>query len=145
MSQIKYTLTSAKFTGKLVFGYTNGLLTYFENAAQIQDTGYKWILDNFPTSPDILKKMADAIPGKMEVVPEDLSFDAFWNTYGKKANRHRCEPLWNKLSDADRIECLSSIKPYEGYLKRVSWRAKLDPENYLKKEAFRNNWNQLTS
>ncbi|MBS4064199.1 MAG: hypothetical protein KGZ74_06540 [Chitinophagaceae bacterium] len=145
MTQIKYTLTSPKFTGKLVFGYTNGLLTHFECAAQMKEEGYKWILENFPLVPSTLKKMADAIPGKMEVVPEDLSFDAFWNAYGKKANRHRCEPLWNKLSDADRIECLSSIKPYDSYLKRVNYRAKLDPENYLKKEAFRNNWNQLTS
>lgn len=145
MTQIKYTLTSAKFTGKLVFGYTDGLLTYFENGAEMQETGYRWILDHFPINPEILKKMADAIPGKMEVVPDDLSFEAFWNAYGKKANRHRCEPLWKKLSEADRIECLSSIKPYDNYLKRVNYRAKLDPENYLKKEAFRNNWNQLTS
>lgn len=145
MSQIKYTLTSAKYTGKLVFGYTNGLLTYFECAAEIKEGGYRWILNNFPLIPELLKKMAEELPGKMEVVPEDLSFEAFWNSYGKKANRHRCEPLWKKMTDADRVECLTSIKPYDGYLKRVNWRAKLDPENYLKKEAYRNNWNQLTS
>lgn len=145
MSQIKYTLTSSKFTGKLVFGYTDGLLSYFEKGADIKEGGYKWILENFPLVPAQLKKMADAIPGKMEVVPDDLSFDAFWEAYGKKENRHRCEPLWKKLSEADRIECLSSIKPYDGYLKRMNWRAKLSPENYLKKESFRNNWNSLTS
>ena len=145
MTQIKYTLTSAKFKGKLVFGYTNGLLTYFECAAEMQETGYRWILDHFPLNPGILKKMADAIPGKMEVVPEDLSFDAFWEAYAKKVNRIRCEPLWKKMSEADRIECLQSIKPYDGYLKRMSNRAKLDPENYLKKESYRNPWNQLTS
>lgn len=145
MTQIKYTLTSAKFTGKLVFGYSEGFLTYFECAAEIKLANYKWFLENLPLIPSQLKKLADAIPGHMEVVPDDLSFDAFWNAYGKKANRHRCEPLWNKFSEADRIECLSSIKPYDSYLKRVAYRAKLDPENYLKKEAFRNNWNQLTS
>ncbi|MGY6521990.1 MAG: hypothetical protein ACXIUD_09695 [Mongoliitalea sp.] len=145
MTQIKYTITAAKFTGKLVFGYSNGLLTYFENAAEMKDANYRWILENMPLIPEQLKKLADAIPAKMEVVPEDLSFDAFWNAYNKKANRHRCEPLWAKMSDADRIECLSSIKPYDAYLKRVSYRAKLDPENYLKKEAYRNQWSSLTS
>lgn len=145
MTQIKYTLTSGKFPGKLVFGYTDGLLTYFECAATIKTESYQWVLANFPCTPVHLKSMADQIPGKMEVVPEDLSFEAFWEAFGKKENKHRCEPLWKKLTEADRIECLSSIKPYDGYLKRMNWRAKLSPENYLKKEAFRNNWNSMTS
>jgi hypothetical protein len=145
MTQIKYTLTSAKFDGKLVFGYTDGLLTYYENAAEIKVANYKWFLENLPLVPAQLKKIADAIPGKMEVVPEDLTFDAFWDAYAKKVNRIRCEPLWKKMSEADRIECLQSIKAYDGYLRRMNGRAKLDPENYLKKESYRNPWNQLTS
>jgi len=145
MKQIKYTLTSQKFKGKLVFGYTEGFLTYYETAAEMKSESYKYILEHLPPVPSQLKKLADAIPGKMEAVPDDLTFDAFWEAFGKKENRHRCEPLWKKLSEADRIECLSSIKPYDGYLKRMNWRAKLSPENYLKKESFRNSWNSLTS
>lgn len=145
MTTIKYTLTSAKFPGKLVFGYSDGFITFYQCAAEIKPAAYKWILENFPLTPGHLKKMADAIPGKMEVVPEDLSFDAFWEAYAKKVNKIRCELLWKKMSEADRIECLSSIKAYDGYLRRMNGRAKLDPENYLKKESFRNNWNQLTS
>ena len=145
MTQIKYTLTSQKFKGKLVFGYSEGFLTYFECGAEMKPESYKWILENFPLVPAQLKKMADAIPGKMEVVPDDLTFDAFWEAYAKKVNKIRCEPLWSKMGEADRIECIQSIKSYDGYLRRMNGRAKLDPENYLKKQAYNNNWNSLTS
>jgi hypothetical protein len=146
MSTIKYILSSPKFDGKLIFGYSDGFLVFYENAATFKKPeSYQWILSNLPLTVPQLTAMAAAIPGKAEPLPDDLTFDAFWTAYQKKVNRIRCEPLWNKLSEGDRIECLQSLKPYDGYLKRMNGRAKLDPENYLKRESFRNPWNTLTS
>ena len=72
-------------------------------------------------------------------VDEDLSFDNFWREYDKKIHPHRCEPFWDKMSDAKRLAALKAIVAYKGYLGR-SGVAKANPENYLKKEYYKTNW-----
>lgn len=142
---VKYVLTSGSFKGNAVFGFSEGFLVYFDNQAEMNPEQTRWLLTNFPFTVKNLEAIQSKIKGKLELIPPDISFDAFWDIYSKKVNRKRCEPLWGKLTEADRIECIMSIKPYDSYLRRMGNRAKLDPENYLKREAFRNPWNQLTS
>ncbi|WP_143960253.1 glutathione S-transferase family protein [Litoribacter populi] len=141
----KYVLTSSSFSGNVVFGYVGGFLAYFHNNASMNQEQIKWILTHLPLSLKNLEEIRSKIKGKLEMIPPDLSFDAFWEAYGKKVNRKRCEPLYKKLTDAEKITCLMSIPAYNSYLKRMGNRAKLDPENYLKKEAFQNPWSQITS
>lgn len=142
---IKYVMTSPKFEGKILFGFRDGFLAYFENQSTLPELGIRWLFTNFPFMIDNMEDLRGKISGKLELMPTDLSFDAFWEAYAKKVNRKRCEPLWKKLSDAERMTCLQSIPAYNSYLKRMGNRAKLDPENYLKREAFQNPWHSLTS
>ena len=67
-----------------------------------------------------------------------VTFEQFWNRYNKKINRKRCEPLWRKLSAPKQFAAYKGIAAYEKYLKRESWRGKLDPENYLRNEIWEN-------
>jgi len=141
----KYVLTSASFKGNVVFGYSGGVLTFYHNESDMNEKQSEWLFLHFPFTLAALVKIKSIIKGKLEQIPPDISFDAFWTKYDKKVNRKRCEPLYAKLTEADKIMALMSILPYHNYLKRMNGRAKLDPENYLKREAFRNNWNQLNS
>lgn len=141
----KYLLTSKSFDGKVLFGYANNMLVYYENDSEMSHDQHSWLMRNFPVTKRGLDEVKPLIKGKLEIVPQDVSFDVFWSAYDKKINRKRCEPLWKKLSPADCIVCLMSIKPYDGYLKRSGGRAKKDPENYLKSQMYLNDWNQLKS
>ncbi len=88
------------------------------------------------------EELKQKVKGKIELIPADLSFDAFWNAYDKKVSKKRCQSVWAKMSDAKRMACLMNISSYDSFLKR-STRGKLDPENYLKREAYETNWNQI--
>lgn len=142
---IKYMMTSSKFSGKIIFGFDNDFLAFYHDNSELNEAQKRWLFTNFPFTLEGLKAISKVIQGKLELVPIDLSFDAFWDEYAKKVNRIRCEPLWKKLSDAEKMTCIISIKHYDNYLKRMGNRAKLDPENYLKKESFQNNWASLKS
>jgi hypothetical protein len=141
---VKYMLTSKSFEGDVVFGFEGGFLVFFKNSAKMNELQIRWLFTNFPFTLESLEAISAKITGKLDLVPQDLGFDAFWEAYGKKINRKRCEPLWKKLSDAEKMTCLISIPAYNGYLKRVSYRPKMDPENYLRRESFQNPWNSLT-
>lgn len=141
----KYVMTSGRFEGKILFGFNGGFLVFFENQSDLSELGIRWLFTHFPFTLEALEQMRGRISGKLDLVPSDLSFDTFWEAYAKKVNRKRCEPLWKRLSDAEKMTCLQSIPAYNSYLKRMGNRAKLDPENYLKREAFQNPWQSLTS
>lgn len=141
----KYILTSQSFKGNIFFGYEEGFLVHYDNQSQMEPVQLRWLLTNFPLTFKNLEAIKPKIKGRIEEVPVDVSFDGFWEAYGKKLNRKRCEPLWRKLTESDQITCIKSIPAYNSYLKRMNGRAKLDPENYLRTEAFQNPWNSLTS
>lgn len=70
-----------------------------------------------------------------------IDFKEFWNAYKKKINPQRCKPIYDKLNDAETIECLSGIKSYDSFLLSLNGvRQKLDPENYLRNKAWHNQW-----
>lgn len=143
MTVIKYILKSKSFTGSVIFGYKNDMLCLFNNESEMIDEQIKWLLPNLPLSKSCLADFQKKVKGSVEIVPPDTSFGAFWESYGKKINKKRCMPLWNKLKESDRIMCLMSLTSYDGYLKRANGRAKLDPENYLKRESYHTNWNTI--
>lgn len=83
---------------------------------------------------------ASAVVASVTKADVTISFEQFWQRYGKKINRKRCEPLWNKLNAPKQFAAYKGIAEYEKYLKRESWRSKLDPENYLRNEVWENSY-----
>lgn len=139
----KFVLTSPKLQGQVTFGYNDdGFLIFFHNEAEMNREQHQWMLNNNPGLQQNITILAQIIQGRLEELPEDLSFDRFWVDYGKKINKARCIPLYNKLKDADKMLCLRGIRPYDRYLNRNPWRGKADPETYLKKRMFETDWDK---
>lgn len=139
----KYLVTFPKVSGIVVYGFKNGILCYFSNEADMEIAQQEWVLKHVPIKIGILEELKALTKCVINEVPEDLSFGQFWTQYGKKINRKRCEPLWNRLSDSQRSQCLMSLAQYDGFLKRNPGRPKMDPETYLRNESWTNNWAAL--
>jgi len=139
----KILLTSKKFEGEVVLGYEGSFLVYFFNSAVMTPEQVKYLFRYLPWTRDMLDSFVAVTNMRTRIVPPATEFADFWEAYAKKVNRKRCEPLWAKLSDNKRLACLMSLEPYDNYLRRNNGRAKLDPENYLKRYAWENDWNAL--
>lgn len=140
----KYILTSPSFDGNVIFGYDDDheLLSLYSNESEMNSQQRAWLLKNLPCGIAQVSQLAKLIKGKLEEMPEDISFNSFWEAYKKKINKVRTEPLFNKLSDADKLTAIRRIRPYDDYLSRTNFRGKADPENYLKKRMFETDWSK---
>jgi hypothetical protein len=69
----------------------------------------------------------------------DVPFEDFWNKYQKKVNRARCTPLWEKMTAAERVAAVNFVGKYKGICERTG-RGVLDPENYLKRKTWENEY-----
>jgi len=117
---MKYILTSPRLKGKILFEYTlNGIIKSFiiEQDDDVTDTLVKWIFARFPVNvkafglPEFQKVFT------IEQVPDDLSFEAFWEAYGYKVgNKDRAKKLWNLLTDPERAQALMACSKYKRYL-----------------------------
>lgn len=136
----KYTLTSTNFTGEIVFGYNlDKQLVHFENKMNLDFNGVHWMLTHMPNSEHDLEFIKSKIKGTLTKVPEDLSFERFWDTYKMKINAKRCRPLWDELSEADKILCLLRIPQYFEYVRRKRI-GTANPEKFLRERYFETEW-----
>jgi hypothetical protein len=109
--------------------------------ADIDEQTIKLLVHNLPAT---FKELSQGKGfGKDTAVVEadyEITFEMFWNSYGKKINRKRCEPLFYKLSKEKQIKAVHGIHAYNKYLTKESWRTKLDPETYLRNESWESEW-----
>ncbi|SJN38372.1 hypothetical protein FM120_11195 [Sphingobacterium faecium PCAi_F2.5] len=143
----KYVLTSQMFEGSVTFGFNDeGWLTFYNNEANFDNKQHAWLLDLeknvLPREINGIQGLALKIKGKLQEVPPDLTFDAFWNSYTNKKNRKRSEGLWNKMNESQRLKCILSVQPYLNYLNRIKWRNQADPDTYLRNEGYDTDWNK---
>ena len=138
----KYILTSPKFTGQVIFGYDeNGHLVFYHN--EIPDkVVIVWMKRYLPLDEAALADFKTKIRATIVEVPEDLSFDRFWNFYDKKINRKRAEPLFEKLNAAEKIQAIVRVKAYKDYC-YYTHRGIADPEKYLRVRFFDTDWEKL--
>ena len=129
-----YRFTSKLFQGVIFFEYADGVLVTFEKKAQLTQEQHNYFAKNFPFFEENLAVFAGK-SGKIEHVEQDLSFDAFWNYYGQKINKLRTEPIWQKLTKADRAAVFAAIPKYKYHCK-IKGIAMANPENYLRDRRF---------
>lgn len=43
----------------------------------------------------------------------NVSFDEFWDAYDKKIDPKKCKPLWERLSDQDRLDIMAYLPKYK--------------------------------
>lgn len=58
------------------------------------------------------RKTNTQTPACADAVSEFLSFDAFWQAYDKKQDRHKSAQRWEALSEADRQAALDALPAY---------------------------------
>lgn len=140
-----FILTSSQFEGSVSFKYDEaGYLVWFHYMAEMDNQKREYLLSHLPLTLSGFDYLVKKSPtAKIEEVPEDLSFEAFWNAYDMKHNRKRCEPLWNRLSESDKLRCIKSIARYNAYLKRVGWIGKKHPDGYLSNRYFETEWDKM--
>lgn len=135
-------LTSSRFEGEIELKYDDyGILVKFENRAALDDEMMLFFMKTFPRHQDTLRAMVAASQTlRLKEVPLDTSFEAFWLKYDKKINKKRCEPLFAKLDESERIKCIMQIRQYDFFLGRYPNRSKMDPESWLKNAGWETDW-----
>jgi hypothetical protein len=136
----KYIVTSTQFMGELVFGYHNDQLVYMDiSQAADNSTLVKYIYDRLPIQINGLHYMVrQSKTFKVIEVPEDISFDNFWNKYAYKVgNKTKCQKLFNALPDEKKALAISKILAYRKYVENTGI-AMVYPERYLSQERYEN-------
>lgn len=142
---IKLIATSETFTGEvhIIYGDDNILLCLDFQQAELNIQQRHYLKERTPIvyGEQFAGHFGNA---RLAFVQEgyEVSFDMFWNAYGKKINAKRCEAIWNKMSKGDRAKAYFGLFAYLRYLQEQSWRSKADPETYLKKQMWLTDWSK---
>lgn len=76
---------------------------------------------------------------KIELLPTDLSFEAFWEAYGNKIGKKtRAQELWKLLSESDKQAALIGVKKYKQWKALNPSVQMLYPETFLSQRRFEN-------
>jgi len=137
-----FIFTHRDFPGKLTFKYNEaGILKTFEVEGGLSDARWEFVLTNFPVDQSQLPRFEKLSQGKIILVPEDLSFGAFWTKYNYKVgNKPRAEKLWNLMSEAERSLALQVISAYDRFLSEKRNQEKAYPETWLYQRRFENSF-----
>jgi hypothetical protein len=131
----KHTITSKK-TGNVVEVEYNddGVLCAVFYHAPITDIAVQWMQQYIPIrEPQLMQFYPDRF--RIEVVLDEVSFEAFWNAYAEKRGRQNAEKQWSKLTMSERGAAIRNIKKYKAYCAQISRHVK-DPERYLSQKTF---------
>ena len=138
-----FVLTSPSFDGQIELKYNEGArLILYKNDSQMDTVQQDWMLKNIPVMEEQLAFFSSKIKGRLEEVPPDLSFDTAYKLFGNPRNRFRAEPLWNKMKEGDRMNCIRSYKPYQRYVERKGI-AMMCFDRYLRERQWETEWNTL--
>jgi len=74
--------------------------------------------------------------GMITILSEDEQFDYWWNLYGKKIDRAKCERKWNKLTLAEKEACIAATPAYVASTPDLQFRR--HPMTYLNNKSWEN-------
>lgn len=140
---MKYLLTSNKLKGKILLEFTGeGILCHMEVDPQDASVEMmKWFLGRLPLHEAAMDPKIYNHLLKIEPVPEDLSFESFWDAYGYKVGKkYRVKKLWESLDNTDRAAALAGIRKYDRYLNLHKGIAKAYAETYLRHRYWENDY-----
>lgn len=142
----KFVLIPEGFSGNLSFIYNKtGLLVDFQvNSWDIKEELLRGVLKRIDqyTTAYLFTEFAKKYSYKFNSEKIDLSFSAFWRNYDSPRDRHRCEPMWNNMSEEKRYWILVNLECYNRYCIRNPNYSKLTPYEYLKAHTT-DNWDKV--
>lgn len=84
---------------------------------------------------------------KLRFLESELEVDFekdFWTPYGLKLNKDRALIQWDKLSQANKIQAVHSLKGYLWHLQQYQWKNKMLADRYLKEKQWKNDWYSIS-
>ncbi len=134
----KYLLTSSKFEGEIELMYnTEGFLIFYHYRAKMTTVQFTHFLENMPIGLANLKYMGSKSESlKIEELPVEITFDAFYDAYALKRNAKRAKEVWDKMSAKNRYEAFVFINKYKARTKNDNVAMRY-PDTYLSKETWK--------
>jgi hypothetical protein len=139
-------ITSEQFVGevRVLYGEQNELLKIDFTQGDLTPSQKHKLKTRVAPLFESIEKQVEYFDSKtVRIVLGDHQVDFerdFWQPYGKKINKARCLKDWDKLSKADKLAAVNGLKTYKNHLKLNTWKNQADPENYLKRQMWQNEW-----
>lgn len=138
----KFLLTNKQSKFECSFTYTEeGFLVAFELLSRFETPAAheKFLQFDFGKL-ERLKRFSTQFKFDLKPVPQDLSFEIYWEAYSHKVGKkERAKKLWEALPEKDKIMCLQSIPRYKSWLAFRNIEM-LYPETYLSQRRFENQY-----
>ena len=150
----RYIITRNDYPGQEVEVCYNETLVLqkidFSNMPSFTPKHVHWLKANIPTvlsDPMVqFMQLMDASDGKLHITETafDVSFNTFWEAYNYKRHKKDAQKLYERLSYADKVRCIDSIKPYHIYrTKKGEWLQQMLPDTYISKREFETDWGKM--
>lgn len=140
----RYRITSPKFSGEIQLLYSPGgrLLCMDFMKADLTETQLDYFKRRCPVQYTDESFREAFATSNLTLVGEryHVSFDQFWDAYDQKHNRERCLKLWNKLPEPEKVKAFHGLTAYTHHLALNAWKSKADPDTYLRKYYWNNEW-----
>ena len=140
MQTKRYTLTSDKFKGEIIFEFTDLVLTKYDTgSAELTDAQIVYFAKNLPRELAEVEAFLSKSPSaKFEEIKEEITFDMFWNRYDDKQSSSKKKTLtkWNKMKQSEQIKAYNHIPKY--FMSLPPNTRKKFAETYLNAELWNN-------
>jgi hypothetical protein len=140
----KLILTSEAYEGEVLLMYDadNHLVVLDMMAAKLDAVQIDFMKKLAPVVYDKKTFQASFRSDSLKVVESafQITFEMFWDRYAKKINKDRCDRLWKRLTEAEKAKAWLGLNRYLYHLALNTWKTKADPETYLSKKYYENEW-----
>lgn len=143
MEQFKtYTVKARETRAVWVFKYylEGGLRSFvvLEGSFSEQQSNWLFIKGRFPSNEDEMKSFAKTYRKhfEVEVIIPEITFDYFYEIYGKKTTKKQASDFWRKMKEADKVLAVLGVRKYKNYCKMHQNREQVDPVRYLKHRRY---------
>jgi hypothetical protein len=141
-----YTVKGKNFDNIWLFKYNlNGFLKAFIlEEGTLTKTQQTWLFnaEHFPYTESQMQRFGKFKNIEVTKGEPDLSFESFYKAYNYAVGKKNAQNAYKKLSKADKIKAIASIKAYEGFLFRKKI-PKAYPATYLNQRRFDDEFNRV--
>ena len=136
---MKYTVTVKK-TATAIVEYEDGILSNLQMPMGVTAEQAWWLKTSIPERESELKAWAaQSQILQVDEVPQDLTFNAFWEAYNYKVGKKdRAIKYWNALTESDKAKVFQAIPKYNFWLAQRPNMERLYPEGFLHQRRFEN-------
>jgi hypothetical protein len=150
----KYTITHKELPGEeldVTYNANHRLIKWdATNMPSISAEQLQWVKKIVPiTLTDAKAQFSEIIAWSKGILhitqaEMDVSFTTFWEAYNNKLHKKDAQRLFDKLSYADKVKCITSCAAYHKYCQRhAEWYNQQLPDTYISKRNFETDWNKV--